>query len=101
MAGTRSRCDRPAVESSWVDDPRIATPGGGKFRGPILAAAAEERSASAKRERSRGTMPVIRFNHWQSQGRSPLTRGQRLVTSEVGAERITSGITRFEPGAKI
>ncbi len=46
-------------------------------------------------------MPVIRFNHWQNQGRSPLTHGQRLVTSEVGAQSITSGITRFEPGAKI
>jgi quercetin dioxygenase-like cupin family protein len=46
-------------------------------------------------------MPVIRFNNWASQGRSPLTRGQRLVTYETGAEQISSGITRFEPGAKI
>ena len=46
-------------------------------------------------------MPVIRFNHWESQGRQALTRGQRLVTREVGAERITSGVTRFDRGAKI
>jgi quercetin dioxygenase-like cupin family protein len=46
-------------------------------------------------------MPVIRFRGWDSPGRSPLTRGQRLVTYETGAERISSGVTRFEPGAKI
>ena len=46
-------------------------------------------------------MPVIRFNNWSSEGRSPLTRGQRLVTHETGAERISSGVTRFEPGAAI
>jgi quercetin dioxygenase-like cupin family protein len=46
-------------------------------------------------------MPVIRFNNWESQGRNPLTRGQRLVTSEIGAKAITSGVTRFQPGAKI
>ena len=46
-------------------------------------------------------MSVIRFNNWEAQGRSPLTRGQRLVTKEVGAASITSGLTRFEPGAKI
>lgn len=46
-------------------------------------------------------MPVIRFNHWEAPGRSPLTRSQRLVTKEVGASSITSGLTRFEPGARI
>jgi putative monooxygenase len=46
-------------------------------------------------------MPVIRFNNWQGEGRSPLTKGQRLVTYETGAQAISSGVTRFEPGAKI
>src|SRR5215212_4242145 len=43
-------------------------------------------------------MPIIRFNNWQGEGRSPLTRGQRLVTHETGAEAISSGVTRFQPG---
>ena len=46
-------------------------------------------------------MPVIRFQGWNVPGRSPLTRGQRLVTYETGAQNISSGVTRFEPGAKI
>ena len=46
-------------------------------------------------------MPIIKFNNWASEGRSPLTRGQRLVTHETGAQNISSGLTRFEPGAKI
>jgi putative monooxygenase len=46
-------------------------------------------------------MPIVRFAGWDQPGRSPLTRGQRLVTYETGAERISSGVTRFEPGASI
>jgi putative monooxygenase len=46
-------------------------------------------------------MPVVRFGGWNTPGRSPLTRGQRLVTHETGAEHLTSGVTRFEPGAQV
>lgn len=46
-------------------------------------------------------MPIIRFNNWEGPARAPLTRGQRLVTFETGAANISSGVTRFEPGAKI
>ena len=46
-------------------------------------------------------MPIVRFNNWSSEGRSPLTKGQRLVTHETGAQNLSTGVTRFEPGAKI
>ena len=46
-------------------------------------------------------MPIIKFNNWSAPGRAALTRGQRLVTHETGAQNISSGLTRFEPGAKI
>lgn len=46
-------------------------------------------------------MAVIRFEHWQRPARSQGTRGQRLVTHEVGAQSLTSGVTRFMPGTKI
>jgi putative monooxygenase len=46
-------------------------------------------------------MPIVRFNNWEGPSRAPLTRGQRLVTHETGAQNISSGVTRFEPGAKI
>jgi putative monooxygenase len=46
-------------------------------------------------------MPIIRFAGWEQPGRSPGTRGQRLVTHEVGAAQLTSGVTRFMPGGKI
>lgn len=47
-------------------------------------------------------MPVIRFNKWSDPRPDPLLRGQRLVTREsVGAQAITSGLTRFQPGARI
>jgi len=46
-------------------------------------------------------MPIVRFQGWESPGRAPLTRGQRLVTYETGAKQVSSGLTRFEPGAKI
>ena len=46
-------------------------------------------------------MPIIRFGGWDQPGRSPLTSGQRLVTYQTGAERISSGVTRFAPGGKV
>ena len=46
-------------------------------------------------------MPVIRFNNWESEGRTSLFRGQRLVTEAVGAKSLTTGLTRFQPGARI
>jgi putative monooxygenase len=46
-------------------------------------------------------MPIVRFNNWSSEGRSPLTKGQRLVTHETGAANLSTGVTRFEPGAMI
>ncbi len=46
-------------------------------------------------------MAIVRFNNWSSEGRAPLTRGQRLVTHDTGAQNISSGVTPFEPGAKI
>ena len=46
-------------------------------------------------------MPIVRFEGWDKPGRSPLTRGQRLVTYQTGAQQLSSGLTRFEPGAKI
>ena len=46
-------------------------------------------------------MPIVRFNKWSEPRPDPLLRGQRLVTKEVGAQNITSGISRFQPGARI
>jgi len=46
-------------------------------------------------------VPIVRFNNWQGDGRSPLTKGQRLVTHETGAQNLSTGVTRFVPGAKI
>ena len=46
-------------------------------------------------------MPIVRFNNWEGEGRSPLTKGQRLVTHETGAQNLSTGVTRFDPGAKI
>jgi putative monooxygenase len=46
-------------------------------------------------------MPVIRFGGWDQPGRAPGSRGQRLITYENGAEQISSGVSRFDPGHQV
>ena len=46
-------------------------------------------------------MPIIRFKNWDTPGSNPLTHSQRLSNAEIGAQSLTSGLTRFQPGAKI
>ena len=46
-------------------------------------------------------MPVIRFQGWETASGASLTQNVRLVTYQTGAKHITSGVTRFEPGATI
>ena len=44
---------------------------------------------------------IIRITQVKSIDRGPGVKGMPLVTSEIGAQRISTGITEFEDGAEI